>query len=54
MTRMKLTLKPLALSLLLASSLATAQSKDQDFYFLLGETAAGKAIKEATGATILA
>lgn len=52
MTRMKLTLKPLALSLLLASSLATAQSKDQDFYFLLGETAAGKAIKEATGATI--
>lgn len=52
MTRMKSTLKPLALSLLLASSLATAQSKDQDFYFLLGETAVGKAIKEATGATI--
>jgi len=52
MIRAKLILKPMALSLLLASSVATAQSKDQDSYFLLGETAVGKAIKEATGATI--
>ena len=52
MIRAKLILKPMVLSLLLASSVATAQSKDQDSYFLLGETAVGKAIKEATGATI--
>ena len=52
MTHIKLTLKPLALSLLLVSSLATAQSKDQDSYFLLGETAVGKTVKEATGATV--
>ena len=52
MMHIKLTLKPLALSMLFASSLAMAQSKDQDSYFLLGETAVGKTVKEATGATI--
>ena len=48
----KLILKPLAISLALTSSVAIAQSKDQDSYFLLGETAAGKSIKDVTGATI--
>lgn len=33
----KLTLKPLAIALVLASSVAIAQSKDQDSYFLLGK-----------------
>lgn len=48
----KLTLKPLAIALVLASSVAIAQSKDQDSYFLLGETSAGKSIKDVTGGTV--
>ena len=48
-------LSPLAIALLTASPLANSQSQtkvDTSSHFLLAETAAGKAIKEATGATV--
>lgn len=53
----KLALSQLAISLLAASSIATAQSKvdgatNTDGPFLLADTSAGKAIKETTGATV--
>lgn len=53
----KLALSQLAIYLLAASSIATAQSKgdgskNPDGPFLLEETSAGKAIKETTGATV--
>ena len=51
----KMMLSPLAIALLTASTLANSQSQtkvDTSSHFLLAETAAGKAIKEATGATV--
>ena len=48
-------LSPLAITLLTVSTLANSQPQtkiDTDSYFLLAETAAGKAIKETTGATV--
>jgi hypothetical protein len=53
----KLALSQLAIYLLAASSIATAQPKvdgatNTDGPFLLADTSAGKAIKEATGATV--
>ena len=51
----KMMLSPLAIALLTASTLANSQSQtkvDTSSHFLLAETAAGKAIKETTGATV--
>jgi hypothetical protein len=51
----KMMLSPLAIALLAASTLANSQSQtkiDTNSHFLLEETAAGKAIKESTGATV--
>ncbi|MEY4482193.1 MAG: hypothetical protein RIQ84_1355 [Pseudomonadota bacterium] len=51
----KLMLSPLVIAILSLPNSAQSQTQTQensDFYFLLAETSAGKAIKETTGATV--